>query len=304
MEKFEVTILGCGSAKPSTRHFPSAQILNFRDKLFLIDCGEGTQMQMCRNHVRFTRMNNIFISHLHGDHCFGLIGLLSSLELYGRTADINIYAPAQLEKILFEEIAFFNRGMTFKTVFHAVNTTKHALLYEDRSLEVYSIPLNHRLPCSGFLFVEKPVLPHIRRDMIDYYNIPYYAIKDIKEGADWITPDGQVVTSEKLTTPSYRPRKYAYCSDTAYTPGLKEIINGVDVLYHEATYTNDLAALAMERGHSTARQAATLARDSNVGQLVIGHYSSRYNDETQLLNEACEVFPNTIAATENLTIKI
>ena len=281
MERFEVTILGCGSAKPSTRHFPSAQIINFRDKLFLVDCGEGTQMQMCRNHVRFTRMNNIFISHLHGDHCFGLIGLLSSLELLGRTAEMHIYAPGQLEKILFNDIAFFNRGMSYKITFHPVDTEKNKLLYEDNSLQVYSIPLDHRVPCSGFLFVEKPVLPHIRRDMIDYYNIPYYAIKDIKEGADWILPSGEAVPSEKLTTPSYRPRKYAYCSDTAYSERLKD-----------------------ERGHSTARQAATVARESNVGQLVIGHYSSRYEDESLLLEQAREVFPNTIAATENLTIKI
>lgn len=304
MEKFEVTILGCGSAKPSTRHFPSAQIINFRDKLFLVDCGEGTQMQMCRNHVRFTRMNNIFISHLHGDHCFGLIGLLSSLELLGRTAEMHIYAPGQLEKILFNDIAFFNRGMSYKITFHPVDTEKNKLLYEDNSLQVYSVPLDHRVPCSGFLFVEKPVLPHIRKDMIDYYNIPYYAIKDIKEGADWILPSGEAVPSEKLTTPSYRPRIYAYCSDTAYSERLKDIIYGSNVLYHEATFADDLEALANERGHSTARQAATVARESNVGQLVIGHYSSRYEDESLLLEQAREVFPNTIAATEDLTIKI
>ena len=304
MEKFEVTILGCGSAKPSTRHFPSAQIVNVRDKLFLVDCGEGTQIQMCRNRIRFARMDNVFISHLHGDHCLGLIGLISTLDLLGRTADLNVYAPAQFEKILFDEINFFSRGMGYKVVFHAVNTKKHEILYDDRSLSVYSIPLNHRLPCSGYLFVEKPTLPHIRRDMIDYYNIPFYAIRSIKEGADWITADGTTVPFERLTFPADKARKYAYCSDTAYLPELKDYINGVDVLYHEATFADDFANLAAERLHSTARQAATVARDSGAGKLVIGHFSSRYDDENILLEQAKEVFPNTVIAKENLVIKV
>lgn len=304
MEKFEVTILGCGSAKPSTRHFPSAQIVNVRDKLFLVDCGEGTQIQMCRNRIRFARMDNVFISHLHGDHCLGLIGLISTLDLLGRTADLNVYAPAQFEKILFDEINFFSRGMGYKVVFHAVDTKKHEILYDDRSLSVYSIPLNHRLPCSGYLFVEKPTLPHIRRDMIDYYNIPFYAIRSIKEGADWITTDGTTVPFERLTFPADKARKYAYCSDTAYLPELKDYINGVDVLYHEATFADDFANLAAERLHSTARQAATVARDSEAGKLVIGHFSSRYDDENILLEQAKEVFPNTVIAKENLVIKV
>ncbi len=304
MEKFEVTILGCGSAKPSTRHFPSAQIVNVRDKLFLVDCGEGTQIQMCRNRIRFARMDNVFISHLHGDHCLGLIGLISTLDLLGRTADLNVYAPAQFEKILFDEINFFSRGMGYKVVFHAVDTKKHEILYDDRSLSVYSIPLNHRLPCSGYLFVEKPTLPHIRRDMIDYYNIPFYAIRSIKEGADWITADGTTVPFERLTFPADKARKYAYCSDTAYLPELKDYINGVDVLYHEATFADDFANLAAERLHSTARQAATVARDSEAGKLVIGHFSSRYDDENILLEQAKEVFPNTVIAKENLVIKV
>lgn len=304
MEKFEVTILGCGSAKPSTRHFPSAQIVNVRDKLFLVDCGEGTQIQMCRNRIRFARMDNVFISHLHGDHCLGLIGLISTFDLLGRTADLNVYAPAQFEKILFDEINFFSRGMGYKVVFHAVDTKKHEILYDDRSLSVYSIPLNHRLPCSGYLFVEKPTLPHIRRDMIDYYNIPFYAIRSIKEGADWITADGTTVPFERLTFPADKARKYAYCSDTAYLPELKDYINGVDVLYHEATFADDFANLAAERLHSTARQAATVARDSGAGKLVIGHFSSRYDDENILLEQAKEVFPNTVIAKENLVIKV
>lgn len=304
MEKFEVTILGCGSAKPSTRHFPSAQIVNVRDKLFLVDCGEGTQIQMCRNRIRFTRMDNVFISHLHGDHCLGLIGLISTLDLLGRTADLNVYAPAQFEKILFDEINFFSRGMGYKVVFHAVDTKKHEILYDDRSLSVYSIPLNHRLPCSGYLFVEKPTLPHIRRDMIDYYNIPFYAIRSIKEGADWITADGTTVPFERLTFPADKARKYAYCSDTVYLPELKGYINGVDVLYHEATFADDFVNLAAERLHSTARQAATVARDSGAGKLVIGHFSSRYDDENILLEQAREVFPNTVIAKENLVVKV
>lgn len=304
MEKFEVTILGCGSAKPSVRHFPSAQMVNFRDKLFLVDCGEGAQIQMSRNRARFSRLSGIFISHLHGDHCLGLVGLISSLGMLGRTAALDVFAPPQLGRFLSEAAAFFCPGLPYRIDFHPADTGRSELLYEDRSLSVRSVPLSHGVPCCGFLFAEKAPLPHIRRNMTDYYRIPHYAIRGIKEGAGWTTPEGEVVPHERLTTPSRRPRAYAYCSDTAYDPRIQDVIRGCDVLYHEATFADDLARLAEERRHSTARQAAAAALGSGAGRLVIGHYSSRYDDESILLAQAREVFPDTIAARENLVIEI
>ena len=302
MERFEVLILGCGSAKPTARHFPSAQIVNVHDKLYMIDCGEGAQMQMCRNRVNFSRLDNIFISHLHGDHCFGLIGLISTYNLLGRTANLNIYSPDGLDETLSTLINEYCREMTYQVVFHTVNTKIKSKIFEDRTVEVYSIPLKHRIPCCGYLICEKQKLPHIKRDMIDFYKIPFYAINSIKQGQPWITPEGQTIPCERLTTPAEKARKYAYCSDTSYIPQLKEIIEGVDLLYHEATFGKDCEQRAKETFHSTAQQAATLAKDSNVKKLVIGHFSSRYNsEETPLLAQAREIFENTSLANENKT---
>ena len=295
-------ILGCGSAKPTARHFPSAQIVNVHDKLYMIDCGEGAQMQMCRNRVNFSRLDNIFISHLHGDHCFGLIGLISTYNLLGRTANLNIYSPDGLDETLSTLINEYCREMTYQVVFHTVNTKIKSKIFEDRTVEVYSIPLKHRIPCCGYLICEKQKLPHIKRDMIDFYKIPFYAINSIKQGQPWITPEGQTIPCERLTTPAEKARKYAYCSDTSYIPQLKEIIEGVDLLYHEATFGKDCEQRAKETFHSTAQQAATLAKDSNVKKLVIGHFSSRYNsEETPLLAQAREIFENTSLANENKT---
>ncbi len=304
MEKFEVNILGCGSALPTVKHYPSSQVVNIREKLFMIDCGEGAQLQLRRSKLRFTSLNHIFISHLHGDHCFGLMGLISTFGMLGRTAPLHIHAPQELETLLTPHLEFFCKGMDYAVEFHAVDTRKATCIYEDRSVSVYSIPLLHRIPCCGFLFAEKPTPNHIRRDMIDFYQIPLYELNRIKNGADYTLPDGTVVANNRLTRPSDPPRKYAYCSDTIYNPSIVEQITGVDLLFHEATFASDKLARAKETFHTTARQAAQIALDAKVKRLVIGHFSARYDDENLLLEEAQSVFPNTLLAKENLCIKL
>lgn len=304
MEPFKVHILGCGSALPTLKHFASSQVIEIRGKFFMVDCGEGTQVQLRRSHVGFTKIQAIFISHLHGDHCLGLIGLISTFGMLGRTATLHIYAPGQFEPLLGQMMDMFCPHLDYKVEFHAVDTRVHRVIYEDRSMTVESIPLQHRVPCSGFLFREKPTLPHIRRDMIDFYHIPVSQIDNIKRGAGWVTPDGEEVAHERLTQPAAPPRSYAYCSDTRYIPDLHSLIEGVSVLYHEATYDASCAERAKLYHHSTSTQAATVARDAHVGQLVLGHFSARYENEQGLLSEAREIFANTVLASERMEISV
>ena len=304
MEKFELTILGCGSALPTTRHFATSQVLNVREKLYMIDCGEGAQLQMRRSRLKFSHLNHVFISHLHGDHCFGLIGLISTFGLLGRTTPLHVHAPENLGPMLQHMLDFFCKGLDFKVEFHPVDTTSHALIHEDRSVSVYSIPLRHRIASCGYLFREKELLPHIRRDMIDFYRIPLCEINNIKNGKDWITEEGQTIPYTRLTTPALPPRSYAYCSDTIYLPKLSSLVEGVDLLFHEATFLHEDLQRAQETFHTTALQAATLAKDSHVKALCIGHFSARYEEESVLLDEAKSVFEHTILAKENLNIKI
>ena len=304
MEKFEINILGCGSALPTTRHFSSSQVVNIREKLFMIDCGEGAQLQLRRSKLKFTRLNHIFISHLHGDHCFGLMGLISTFGLLGRTAQLHIYAHADLEKLLQPQLDFFCKGMTYEVVFHNIDPTQAAVIYEDRSVTVTTIPLRHRIPSCGFLFQEKKTPNHIIRDMIDFYRIPVSQLNKIKNGEDYITEEGVVVPNNRLTTPSAAPRSYAYCSDTLYLKSIIPQIKGADLLFHEATFMSTDDARAKETYHSTALQAAQIAKEAEVKQLVIGHFSARYEDENLLLKESQTVFPQTILAKENLRINI
>ena len=304
MEKFEVNILGCGSALPTTRHFSSSQVVNIREKLFMIDCGEGAQLQLRRSKLKFSRLNHIFISHLHGDHCFGLMGLISTFGLLGRTATLHIYAHKELERLLAPQLEFFCKGMTYEVAFHAIDPSKAEVIYDDRSVSVSTIPLRHRIPTCGFLFQEKKTPNHIIRDMVDFYQIPVYELNRIKNGEDYVCPDGTVVPNHRLTIPSDPPRSYAYCSDTICLPSIVPQIQGVDLLFHEGTFAQSDAARAKETFHTTAAQAAGIARDAAVGQLVIGHFSARYEEESILLEEAKSIFPNTILARENLNIII
>lgn len=304
MEKFELYILGCGSALPTTRHFPTSQVLNVRDKLYMIDCGEGAQLQFRKSRLKFSRLNHIFISHLHGDHCFGLWGLISTLNLLGRTAELHIYSPRGLEALLLPTLAFFNRQMTYRVLFHEFDTDKPALIYEDRSLTVTTIPLRHRIPCCGFLFAEKQGLNHIVREMVDFYKVPLFEMNRIKNGADYVTPEGELVPNRLLTRPADPPRRYAYCSDTICLPGLAAQLRGVDLLFHEATFASDNLGRAKETYHTTAVQAAELARSAEVKKLLIGHFSARYEDESVLLEEAREIFPETLLASEMLCVQV
>lgn len=304
MEKFELHILGCGSALPTTRHFPTSQIVNVRDKLFMIDCGEGAQLQFRKSHLKFSRLNHIFISHLHGDHCFGLLGLISTLNLLGRTAELHIHSPKGLETLLTPMLDFFNRQMTYKVLFHEFDAKEPMLIYEDRSLTVTTIPLRHRMPCCGFLFAEKRCPNHIIREMVDFYQVPVYELNRIKNGADYVTSEGKTVSNNLLTRPSAPSRSYAYCSDTIYLPSIVEQIKGVDLLFHEATFANEDAPRAKETFHTTAAQAAEIARRAEVKKLLIGHFSARYEDENVLLQEASAIFPDTQLAKETLCVSV
>ena len=304
MEKFDLHILGCGSALPTMRHQATSQVVNIREKLFMIDCGEGTQVQLRRSRLKFSRLNHIFISHLHGDHCFGLIGVISTFGMLERTADLHIYSHPDLIGILQPQIDFFCKGMSYNVVFHPFDPKARDVIYDDRSVSVETIPLRHRMPTCGLLFREKPRPNHIKREMIDFYQIPVYMINRIKNGEDFITEEGKTIPNDWLTTPSDPPRSYAYCSDTAYYPSVTEQIQGVDLLFHEATFASSDSARARQTQHSTARQAAQIARDAQVKRLVIGHFSARYDDEEILLKEAQEVFPNTVLAQENLQLSI
>ena len=298
MEPFKVHILGCGSALPTLRHYASSQVVEVRDKVLMLDCSEGTQMQLRKSRVRFTKLSHVFITHLHGDHCFGLIGMISTFGLLGRTARLHIHAPEALGPELDRQIAFFTHDLGFDVVFHPVDTTMHQVVYEDKSITVESIHLEHRVSCCGYLVKEKPTLPHIRREMMEVYGIPVSQVGNIKNGADWTTVDGEVIPNSSLVIPADRPRAYAYISDTRYMPHLCEKLKGIDTLYHESTYGDDHLPQSEKYYHSTARQAAKVAHDAGVGRLLLGHYSSRYEDERLLLIEAKEVFENTFLTNE------
>ena len=304
MAEFNINILGCGSALPTTRHLATSQIVDLRDKLYMIDCGEGTQVQMRRMRVRFGRLAHIFISHLHGDHCFCMPGLISTLGMLGRTGELVVHGPKEVETYLRPVMDLFCRGMEFEVRFNPVDTRSHSLVMEDRSLSVYSIPLKHRIPTCGYLFAEKPKEAHIIREMTDFYQVPVRCMKDIKQGQDYVTPEGEVVPNSRLTRPAAPPKRYAFCSDTAYNRSIIPIIEGADLLYHEATFAECDLARAKETFHSTARQAAEIARDAHVKRLVIGHYSARYEDLSELHREAEAVFPGTILGNEGTVIPV
>ena len=304
MSHFKVQMLGCGSATPTLRHAPTAQIVDLRDKLYLIDCGEGTQLQMRRYKVRFNRLNHIFISHAHGDHCFGLPGLISSLGMLGRNGDLTIHCPVGIETFMSSVLSQFCKELPYKVRFNIIDPKKYCLIMEDRSLEVYSIPLTHRIPTCGFLFSEKQREPHIIKEMIDFYHIPLREIAGIKQGRDYVTEDGTVVPYTRLTRPSEPSSRYAYCSDTLFEPSIIPYIEGVDCLYHESTFLEKDMTRAKDTFHSTARQAAEVASRAGVKTLILGHYSARYEYFGNFLEEAQAIFRNVILSEEGLVISL
>src|SRR5512133_1549007 len=283
---FKLTILGTSSALPTSDRYPSAHVLNVHERLFLIDCGEGTQMQMRRFRLRFAKINHIFISHLHGDHIFGLYPLLSSLNLMGRREQLNIYAPEPFEELITRHLADFDINLGYELLIHPLKGTTPRLILSDRRVEVTSFPLRHRVKAYGFIFREKPGENKIIKDKISEYHFTVAQMVKLKRGEDIVRDDGSVISGEEVTVPPPSPRSYAYCSDTGYFKKLSTYVGGVDLLYHEATFGSEHAVLARQTGHSTASQAATVARDANVRRLIIGHFSARYRTPDQLEAEA------------------
>ena len=304
MSDFKLNILGCGSAKPTSRHWPSSQVVDYRGNLMMVDCGEAAQVGMSRLGLKFSRLNHIFISHLHGDHCFGLPGLVSTMALHQKGGQLTIHMFREGIEVFRPFLEYFCREMPFELKFNEVPARERSLVLETPSLTVEAFPLKHRVPCVGYLFREKPKQRHLRPDMIRFHEIPVSQLRAIKEGADFTDRNGRVIPNSWLTTDADPSKSYAYCSDTMYYPRLVDVVGGVDLLYHEATYGEELKATARERGHSTAAEAATIARDAAVGRLLLGHYSSRYRDEQPLLEEARKIFPRTDLAYEGMVVDI
>ena len=293
---FELTILGSSSAVPTSKRNLTAHVLNVHERFFLIDCGEGTQLQLRRNKIRFGKIDHIFISHLHGDHIFGLFGLISTFNLLERDKDLHIYAHRELENILNRHIEYFERTISFKIVYHHLNTKINKVIYEDEKVKVETIPLKHRVPTCGFKFTEQPYLRNLKKDIVDVYKIPISKIQGIREGEDFINEEGECIRNSKLTLPPYKVRSYAYCTDTAYSEKIIPIIKDVDLLFHEATFGKNMKREAKSTQHSTTEDAANIAKKANAKKLIIGHFSARYKDVSLLLTEAKEVFENTFSA--------
>lgn len=303
--KFELTILGSNSATPTSQRFPSCHVLNVREKLFMIDCGEGSQIQLRRFKLKFSRLNHIFISHLHGDHCLGLPGMIASFNLLGRTSDLHIFAHPELKTVLHPVIEYFSHGLTFEIIYHDVDPTKHAMVFEDKSMEVWSIPLNHRVPTCGYFFREKPREKNILKHVVDQYNLSIAEIVSIKNGSDLTLNDGTVIPNTELTTDALPlPRSYAYISDTKFKPSIAPLIKGVDLLYHEATFMEDDEVKLSKTFHSSARQAAEVAKMAEAKKLLIGHFSARYANSEGHEKVAREVFPNTIAVDDGMRFSL
>lgn len=293
---FELTILGSSSAIPTSKRNLTAQVLNVHERFFLIDCGEGTQIQIRKNKVRLGKINHIFISHLHGDHIFGLFGLISTFNLLNRNTDLHIYAHPELENILNRHIEYFERTLSFRIIYHHIKPKINDVIYEDEKVKVETIPLKHRVPTCGFRFTEQPHLRNLRKNVVATYNIPISKIQAIKEGEDFINENNELIPNEKLTLPPYKIRSYAYCTDTAYSEKIIPLINDVDLLFHEATFARGMKRQAKITSHSTSEDAAKIAKKAKAGKLIIGHFSARYKDITPILSEAREIFPNTFSA--------
>ncbi|QKG80190.1 ribonuclease Z [Tenuifilum thalassicum] len=301
---FSVTILGSSSALPTSKRFPSAHVLNVHERFYLIDCGEGTQIQLRKYHLPLNRINNIFLTHSHGDHVLGIFGLISTLNLLGRTNDLHIYGVADFEDLLMQNVKFFTDKPSFKVIYHAVDPFKVEEIYTDKHVVVTTVPLRHRVPAVGYLFREAPKQPNIRKDIISKYNLTIADIVSIKNGHDLVLPNGDIIPNSELTYIHSQPRSYAYCSDTLYSERLVGLVKGVDLLYHEATFLHSELELARKTGHSTALQAATVALKANVGKLILGHFSSRYKDIQLFLNEAKSVFQNSYVINDGDTIQV
>ncbi len=300
--KFSVTVLGSSSALPTSSKGLTAHLLNSNERFFLIDCGEGTVRQLRRFKLSLAKINTLFISHLHGDHYFGIFGLLTSLSLLGRTKDFHIYAHKELKEIIDFQLA--HEQFSYKIVFHPIKKNSVELIYEDKQITVTSFPLNHRIATNGYLFKEKKKERKIKKDLISYYDLSIQDIVNIKKGEDFTDKEGNIIPNKHLTIDPPRQRSYAFCSDTAFYPEIVPIIKNVDLLYHESTFLEEKRYRAIETKHSTAKDAAEIAKLANAKQLMLGHFSKRYNDLSMFIKEASEVFQNVVLAIDGNTYEI
>lgn len=299
-----ITILGNSSAKPTATGHPSAQVVNINEQLFLVDAGEGVQQQMARYGISPLKLRAVFISHLHGDHVFGLFPLLSTLGLYGRRTPLKIYAPRPFGEALESYIRLFDSNLPYTPEWVEVDTTKHQIIFENSTTEIWSLPLRHRVPTAGYLFRQKEPALNVTKYAIERYGLDMHQIVAAKRGEDVTLQSGEIIPNELLTYRPYPPMSYAYCSDTNYSARMAKMVEGVDILYHEATYSASERKLAKERGHATTADAAKVAQMAGARKLLIGHFSSRYKDLELLLQESQEIFPNTFIAEEGTTFTI
>jgi len=302
--KFEVTILGSSSATPVYNRNPTAQLLNCNEKFYLIDCAEGTQQQLIKFGLKASKIDYIFISHLHGDHYFGLIGLLSTMHLNGRIKPLHIYGPKAIKEILELQFKYSDTTLKYELIYFEIDPTQSAVIFENNDVTVESIILNHRIPCTGFKFTEKKRLRKLLIGKLEEKGVPIELYPLLKRGVDLDLPNGDVILNADYTTDSAQPRAYAYCSDTIYDERYFETIKNCDTLYHEATFLHEMLERAKETHHTTALQAAQVATIVGAKKLLIGHFSSRYKTLGALLDEARSVFENTELATEGITFEI
>ncbi|NER08953.1 RNAse Z [Muriicola jejuensis] len=297
-------IMGCHAATPSMKGHPTSQILEIRDHIFLIDCGEGTQVQLRRHKVKFSRINHIFISHLHGDHFFGLPGLISTFQLLGREKELHVYGPERIKEVILLLLRVGNSWTGFQLVFHELTSAISEVIFEDEKVKVSTIPLKHRVYTNGFLFEEKPKERGLNMEAVGRYKVDKAYFKNIKKGKDALSHKGENIPNKDLTFDPPVPKTYAYCSDTAYDETKISWISGADILYHEATFLSTEASLASKTGHSTAKEAALIARLAGVKKLILGHFSTRYKDKNLFLKEAQPVFPSTELAEDGKVFEL
>ena len=300
----KLNILGCHSATPLENAHTTSQVLEVKDHIFLIDCGEGTQIQLRNQKIKFSRIKHIFISHLHGDHFYGLVGLVSTFRLLGRIADLHIYGPKGIKEVLTLQLKLANSWTNYNLFFHELEQEESVLIFKDDSLSVHTIPLDHRVYTNGFLFEEKPGLRRLDKEKIKNYDIPHYDFQQLKLGKDLVLEDGTVVQNDRVTLNPKPIKRYAFCSDTAYNESIVPLVEGVDLLYHEATFLDAHENLAEKTKHSTATQAAKIAQLAKVKRLVLGHFSSRYRDKNGFLTEAAPFFDEVELAADGKTFDI
>lgn len=304
MSSIKLTILGCYAATPRTLTNPTSQVLEIKNHMFLIDCGEGTQVQLRKHKIKFSRINHIFISHLHGDHFFGLPGLISTFRLLGRDKEMNIYGPKGIKEAITLLLKLGDSWTNFPLIFHELTSKEQELLFEDEKVIVKTIPLNHRVYTNGFLFREKLGDRKLNIEAVAQFKIGKADFQNIKKGKDVILNDGREIPNKQLTFDPPKPKSYAYCSDTAYKPDLVPLIKNTNVLYHEATFLDSEAHLSVKTKHATAKEAASIAKEANVEKLILGHYSTRYKSIEVFKEEAKAIFPNVELADDGKVFEL